>query len=278
VSDIATWELFALCYGHHERRASSNFLGGDPHDGPMPIDYFLWLARSPSRAVVIDVGFTETVAARRGRRLTLAPEAALQRMGVAAETVEDVVVTHLHYDHVGGFERFPRARFHLQDREMAFATGRYMAHAAFAHAFEVEDVVGMVRAAYGGRVCFHDGDAALFPGLSLHRIGGHTAGLQVVRVMTRRGWVVIASDASHLYANMEEGRPFPIIHDLGAVFDGYRRLTELAASRDHIIPGHDPLVMRRYPAPTPALAGIAVRLDVAPMDVAPIDAAPIAAT
>jgi len=60
-----------------------------------------------------------------------------------------------------------------------------------------------------GRVRFHDGDAELFPGISLHLIGGHTMGLQVVRVATRRGAVVLASDASHFYANMEQTRPFP---------------------------------------------------------------------
>ena len=88
--------------------------------------------------------------------------------------------------------------------------------------------------------------------------------LQVVRVMTRRGWVVLASDAAHLYANFQTVRPFPIVFHVGAMIDGYRRLRELAASADHIIPGHDPLVMRRYPPATPALEGIAVRLDVEP--------------
>ena len=114
------------------------------------------------------------------------------------------MVTHLHYDHVGNFELFPAATLHLQEREMHYATGRYMCQECFRGAFEVEDVVGMVRQVYAGRVRFHDGDAELFPGVSLHLIGGHTMGLQVVRVATRRGWVVLASDASHFYANMEQ--------------------------------------------------------------------------
>ena len=129
------------------------------------------------------------------------------------------------------------------------------------HAFEVEDVVGMVRRVYQGRVRFHDGDAELAPGVSLHHIGGHTMGLQVVRVHTARGWVVLASDASHLYANMEQVRPFPIVYSVGDMIDGYRRLAELADSAAHIVPGHDPLVMQRYPAPSADLDGIVVRLD-----------------
>ena len=108
---------------------------------------------------------------------------------------------------------------------------------------------------------FHAGDAQLFPGISLHLIGGHTMGLQVVRVATRRGWLVIASDASHFYANMEEVRPFPIVYSVADMVQGYDRLRALADSRAHIIPGHDPLVLERYPAPSAALQRIVARLD-----------------
>ncbi len=119
----------------------------------------------------------------------------------------------------------------------------------------------MVRKAYAGRVSFHDGDAELFPGVSLHLIGGHTMGLQAVRVATRGGPLVLASDASHFYANMEQVRPFPIVWSVADMVAGYERLRGLAASPQHIIPGHDPLVMQRYPAPAEALRGIVARLD-----------------
>jgi len=118
-----------------------------------------------------------------------------------------------------------------------------------------------VREVYRGRVCFHDGDAALHPGITLHLIGGHTMGIQVVRVMTRRGWVLLAADATHLYANMGETRPFPIVYSVADMVEGYRRMRALAEWPSHIIPGHDPEVMARYPAPSNALEGIVVRLD-----------------
>jgi glyoxylase-like metal-dependent hydrolase (beta-lactamase superfamily II) len=182
-------------------------------------------------------------------------------LDVEAKTVKDVVITHLHYDHVGNFDLFPAATFHLQDDELIYATGRHMSHPVFSGAFDVEDVVGMVRNVYRGRVRFHDGDAELFPGVSVHLIGGHTKGLQVVRVATRRGWLVLASDASHFYANMEQERPFPIVYSVADMVQGYGRLRELAESPAHIVPGHDPEVLRRYPAPRGDLEGIAARLD-----------------
>lgn len=258
------YEVYAIKYAHHARRASENFLGGvphDAHDGPMPIDYFVWLIRGDGRDIVVDTGFSAATAARRQREHLRCPAEGLRLLGCDARAVKDVVITHLHYDHVGNFDLFPAASFHLQDDEMQYATGRYMAQPLFGGAFDVEDVVGMVRNAYAGRVRFHGGDAELVPGLSLHLIGGHTRGLQVVRVQTRRGAVVLASDASHLYANMEQVRPFPIVFDVGAMVDGYQRLRALADSPAHIIPGHDPLVLARYPAPSPALEGIVARLD-----------------
>ena len=255
------YEIYAIKYAHHPRRASENFIGGDPHDGPMPLDYFVWLIRGEGRDIVVDTGFSAAVAAKRGRQHLRCPADGLSLLGVSAREVKDVVITHLHYDHVGNFDLFPAATLHLQDLEMRYATGRYMAHSCFRGAFELEDVVGMVRRVYQNRVRFHDGESELVPGVSLHLIGGHTMGLQVVRVATRRGPVVLASDASHLYANMEEIRPFPIVWSVADMVEGYRRLRELAHSPQHVIPGHDPLVMERYPAPREDLSGIVVRLD-----------------
>jgi glyoxylase-like metal-dependent hydrolase (beta-lactamase superfamily II) len=260
VSD-AQYEVYAVKYAHHERRASENFIGGDPHDGPMPLDYFVWLIRGEGREIVVDTGFSAATAARRRREHIRCPTEGLRSLDVDAGKIKDVVITHLHYDHVGNFDLFPAATFHLQDREMQYATGRHMAQPVFSGAFDVEDVVGMVRNTYAGRVRFHDGDAELAPGVSLHFIGGHTMGLQVVRVATRRGNVVLASDASHFYANLEQVRPFPIVFSVADMVEGYARLRALADSPAHIIPGHDPLVLARYPAPSEALQGIVARLD-----------------
>ena len=258
------YEVYAIKYATLARKASENFIGGDPHEAASNLDYYVWLARSTTRTFVIDTGFDAAVAKRRGRRMITPPDESLKLLGVDPGAVKDVIITHLHYDHVGNFGLFPAASFHLQDDEMSYATGRHMAHEFFSYAYEVDEVVAMVRKAYQGRVRFHDGDAELAPGLSLHKIGGHTRGLQAVRVRTRVGWIVLASDASHLYANMSEKRPFPIVYDVGEMVEGYRRLRELADAPELIVPGHDPLVMERYAAAKAGLEGIAVRLDQSP--------------
>lgn len=242
-------EVYAIRYATVDRLASENFHARVAPDAPMPMDYFVWLVRGGGRAIVVDTGFGQEAADRRRRTLLRPPGEGLAALGVDPSAVEDVVVTHLHYDHAGNLGLFENARFHLQEEEMAYATGPAMAQAPLGHAFDAEDVAGMVRRVYAGRVRFHAGDATLAPGVTLHRIGGHTRGLQVVRVTTARGPIVLASDAAHFRANLERRNPFPIFVDLQAVLDGYDRLLELAPSLDHVIPGHDPLVLRRFPRP-----------------------------
>ena len=148
------YEVYAIKYAHHPRRASENFIGGDPHDGPMPLDYFIWLVRGGGREIVVDTGFSPAMAAKRGRQHLRCPTEGLRFLNCDPLAVKDVVITHLHYDHVGNFDLFPTAALHLQDLEMRYATGRHMSEAQFGGAYEVEDVVGMVRRAYAGRVRF----------------------------------------------------------------------------------------------------------------------------
>jgi glyoxylase-like metal-dependent hydrolase (beta-lactamase superfamily II) len=260
---IPTYALYAIRYATRPARRPDHFIGGDAHDAPMPMDYFTWVAIGDDRTVVIDTGFDAAMAHKRKREFLRCPVEALRLLGVDPETVEDVVLTHLHYDHVGNFSRFPRARFHLQEPELAYATGRYMRYPAMSHAYEVEEVCGIVRLNFGGRVVFHNGDADLAPGIGLHLAGGHTAGLQFVTVQTARGRVALASDAAHFYENIDAGRPFPVAFHVGMMHEAYDKL-RAQAPPSHIIPGHDPKVMTLYPPPSAELAGQIVRLDVEP--------------
>lgn len=258
------YRVYAIHYAHHERPASANFIGGDPHDRSMPLDYFVWAIVGEHRRFVVDTGFDAAMGAKRQRQVLRSPAEGLAMLGIDADTVENVIITHMHYDHAGSHALFPRATFHLQDREMAFCTGRCMCHPAMRGAYEADDVAAMVHRVFAGRACFHDGTSELAPGITLHHVGGHTMGLQVVRVRTRRGWLVLASDASHLYANMDEGRPFPILYNLADMLEGFTTVKRLASAPDLVIPGHDPQVLARYPAGVPGGEGIVVRLDADP--------------
>jgi glyoxylase-like metal-dependent hydrolase (beta-lactamase superfamily II) len=257
-------EVYAVRYAHHDRQSPENYIGGDPHDILQPLAYFVWAIIGPHGQFVVDTGFDAAMAGKRGRTMVKPVNEGLAAIGVRAETVEDIIVTHLHYDHTGNHDLFPRARYHLQDEEIAYATGRYMCHDHIRYPFEADDIVAMVRKVFADRVVFHDGADQLAPGITLHKIGGHSKGLQCVRVKTKRGYVVLTSDASHLYGHIDEGRVFPVTFCVGDVLEGYRTIKRLAESVDHIVPGHDPKVAEIYPAARPGLEGLVVRLDVAP--------------
>jgi glyoxylase-like metal-dependent hydrolase (beta-lactamase superfamily II) len=264
----AVYEICAVRYAHLHRRASHNFIGGDEHDGPMPLDYYVWTIRGDGVNFVLDTGFDAPTGAARGRQLVQSVEAGLRDVGTDPAAVSDVIISHMHYDHAGNHDLFPRARYHLQTEEMAHCTGSAMCHAAIRAIYEARDVQAMIGKLFAGRVVYHDGTAQLAPGITLHRVGGHTRGLQVVRVNTRRGHVVLASDAMHFYANWQQRRPYPIVDNVATYLDAFATIEALASSPQHVIPGHDPLVLQSYPPAGPGIVN-AVRVDLPPTQPVP---------
>jgi glyoxylase-like metal-dependent hydrolase (beta-lactamase superfamily II) len=255
--------ILAIRYGHHMRKAAANFIGGDDHATDMPLDYYVWaIVREGLPPIVVDTGFDAATAARRGRNLLRPVDQSLAEAGIDIAAVEDVIVSHMHFDHAGSLNLFPNARFHIQDAEMAFCTGRAMTERMVRAPFDAEPVAEMVRMLFGDRVVFHAGTSQVAPGVKVHHLGGHTAGLQAVEIATVRGPVVLASDAAHLYANIKRAMPFPIVVDVPAYLASLKRLLEIAPNLDHVIPGHDPLVLAQFPA----VAGATdiVRVDLPP--------------
>ena len=259
-----THEILAVKYAERlNRTRAESFIGADDHDSPHPMDYFVWVVRNRQRTIVVDTGFEQTEAAKRSRTLIQQPASALATIGIDAGEIDDVIVTHLHYDHAGTLGAFPRARFHLQAAEMTYATGPCMCQPHLRHPFTAEHVCDMVRNVYSGRVVFHDGDAEIASGITVHKIGGHSRGLQAVRVMTDIGPVVLASDSAHYYETFELQKPFVIVVDMEDMLNGYATIQRLAGDPKRVIPGHDPLVLRRYPPLTATTTGRVHKLDVA---------------
>jgi glyoxylase-like metal-dependent hydrolase (beta-lactamase superfamily II) len=238
------YRIYAVQYAHRETVASEVFYG-DFTDAPVGMDYFVWAITDGERTVVVDLGFTEPVGTRRGRTFLRSPARGLLGIGIDAATVEHVIITHFHYDHTGNHADFPRATFYIQEAEMAFYTGPLGRRPAFRRSLELDDLLALVRLNYEGRVSFVSGEREIVPGVRVHHVGGHTAGMQIVSVQTERGRAVLTSDASHYYRNLEEDIPFLTLHDIPGVYRSFDRIRALADSPDLIVPGHDPLVLER---------------------------------
>ena len=132
---LPEYEVFAIKYGERIGTRGQMFVDADPHDVPVAMDYFVWALRGDGRTVVVDVGYGREEGERRGRTFLRCPTEGLRLLGIEAAEVEDVIITHMHYDHAGNLARFPNARFHIQDDEMAFVTGRPMTHETLRHSF-----------------------------------------------------------------------------------------------------------------------------------------------
>jgi glyoxylase-like metal-dependent hydrolase (beta-lactamase superfamily II) len=262
------YELYAIRYATNARRRRGENLmhldADDPHDAPMPIDFFVWAAVGRDGVVLVDTGTSEGTCRARGHDYLRHPKEGLAAVGIDVADIHTVVTTHLHYDHSGNLEAFPDARLHVQHQEVVHACGPSMGRPFLQRPYDAEQFCDYVRAIYGGRVAFHDGDDELAPGLSIHRVGGHTPGMQVVRVNTRRGHVVLASDSMHYYENLHARNPFPILVSTIEYIEALEHVSDLGESDAHLVPGHDPAVLARYPAVAPDTEGVAVRLDVAP--------------
>ena len=240
----APYTIYAVQYAQRHTSSTELFVG-DSHNTPMKMSYFVWALTNGAQTVVVDLGFTEAVGTRRGRQFLRCPSEGLAMLGIDCASVEHVILSHFHYDHVGCYALFPHATFYVQDAEMSFYTGRYLSQAAFRHSVEVDDILALVRFNYEGRVVFVDGDREVVPGISVHKVGGHTAGMQIVTVQTQGGRAVVASDASHYYHNYQKNVPFTTHHDLPGMYYGFQRIRDLAERPDLILPGHDPLVLER---------------------------------
>lgn len=255
-------EVYAVKFAEVDHGAMAQYFLNPPAscvDTPGHLDFMFWVIRSGAGDVVVDTGFTERVARRRGRPHFREPSAALRLLGIDPARVPHVVLTHFHFDHCGDLAPFDTAQVHVQAAEMAFWTSPIAARGEFRRLVEPADLAALVRLNLDGRLVQADGDREVVPGVSVHHVGGHTPGMQVVSVATARGTVVLASDASHLFDHIGEDAPAKFVTDLPQMYRAFDRIRELAGGPDLIVPGHDARVFARHPA-VDGLAGIAVRI------------------
>jgi glyoxylase-like metal-dependent hydrolase (beta-lactamase superfamily II) len=239
------YEVYALKYAERDTPACQFFYRETSHE-PVTLHYFVWLILGGPHPVLVDTGFLDDDARKRGIRNYVSPASMVERMGIKADAVPMALVTHLHYDHWAGHSLFPKAEFWVQRDEVAFWTGPYARYDAFRQSANVEAMTQLVTVNYAGRMRIIDGDREVLPGLRVHRVGGHTAGLQIVTVETARGPVVLTSDASHFYRNVERFQPTQIITNLPEMLAGFETIHALAGPQKLIVAGHDPEVAERF--------------------------------
>jgi len=239
------YEVYALKYAERDTTACQFFYREASHD-ILTLHYFVWLILGGPRPVLVDTGCLDDDARARGMRDYVSPAEMVERAGVKPADVPIALITHLHYDHWAGHSLFPAAEHWIQRDEVAFWTGPFGRSPAFRQSVNPEALARLVALNYADRVRIIDGDREVLPGIGLHRVGGHTPGLQIVTVQTARGTVVLTSDASHFYRNVEKRQPVQILADLPEMLAAFETIEALAGPERLIFAGHDPQVSERF--------------------------------
>jgi len=258
-----SYEIVAVRYGTVRSHKSELFYRyqayGEP-DASQDMDFFFYVLRRGDEVIVVDTGFRPAAAAPRGRECLTAPAEALARLGIDPARVSRLLITHMHWDHIGNVELFEAAELVVSTAELEFWSQPIARNVQFWAHVDPEGVALLEAAWRAGRVTATGERHDVSPGLRAITVGGHSPGQQILVVETASGEVVLASDAVHLYEELELERPFGVIVSLPEMCEAYALLKEMASAGATIVPGHDPLVAARYPDLGGDAAGLAFQI------------------
>lgn len=252
-----TYEVYAIRYATIKDYPLSGMLAGAPRGSRIDLAMMVWLLEgSDGRKVLVDAGFHRDDFVRQMHPVDFVPASeAIERVGVHAADISDVIISHVHWDHLDGIDLFPKARIWIQRAEFEHYTDS--AGTVKDRAIDAGDAKLLAAAAREGRLMLIDGDGqTIMPGISVYTGGKHTFASQFAAVHTTEGTVVVASDNAYLYANLEGHRPIAQTLDSLSNLRAQARMLTLATSPRLIVPGHDPEVFVRFPSPGNGVARI----------------------
>ena len=254
------YDVYAVRYGTLSQfPVASLIAGGDPSKR-LDIAMMVWVIRAPGatagHTILMDAGFYRDKFIARWKPVDyVRPSLALERLGIRAEEVTDIIVSHVHWDHLDGADLFPDARVWIQRAEYEY----YVDSAGRPRRSTIDslDARMLDELRRAGRIQFVDGDSVeVFPGIRVFTGGKHTFASQYATVATSSGTVVLASDNAYLYENFERRRPIAQTLDSVSNLAAQARMLRLAGEVRRVVPGHDPEVFTRFPDPGGGVARV----------------------
>src|SRR4051794_10188905 len=204
-ADVDRYEVYAVRFATLANFPVSSLVAGADRARRMDIAMMIWVLKGASgRIAIVDSGF------HRGRYFTqftvkdyIKPSEALAPLGINADEVTDLILTHMHWDHAGGLDLFPKARIWVQKDEYDYYTGEAWQSARTHGGIDADDVLEIVKRNTEGRVSFVRGDdETSLSGVAFGVGGKHTWQPQCVSVQSRAKIAVLASDTMYLYETL----------------------------------------------------------------------------
>jgi glyoxylase-like metal-dependent hydrolase (beta-lactamase superfamily II) len=250
------YEVYAIRFASIPFRVAGLVAGADT-SRRLDIAMMVWLLKGPNgRNVLVDAGFYRDAFLSRWRPEDFVkPSDAVAKVGVKPEEITDLIVSHVHWDHLDGADLFPKARVWIQREE--FEHHLDVTGVVRNRAVDSVDAKMLAQIGRDGRVSKVDGDdKEIIPGIRVYTGGKHTFASQFVSVNTASGTVVIASDNAYLYENLAKKAAIAQTLDAASNLRAQARMVTLAADPRLIVPGHDPEVFTRFPSPGNGVARI----------------------
>jgi glyoxylase-like metal-dependent hydrolase (beta-lactamase superfamily II) len=244
------YSIQAIRYADSPGDSVAELVIGAPKNEKLDTIYAVWLIRGGGRNILFDSGFHRP---RWFKEWTikdyLRPDEAVRLAGVKPEDITDVVISHAHWDHMGGIDLFPKATVWIQKDEFRYYTADAWQPGGDHGGIDPDDVQQLVRLNTEGRLHWVDGDdVEIFPGIRAYTGARHTFASQYLRVDGHPAFV-LASDSVYLYRNLAEHKPSATFSeaDYPANIKNQDRMIQLAGSADRVLPGHDALQFQKFP-------------------------------
>jgi glyoxylase-like metal-dependent hydrolase (beta-lactamase superfamily II) len=244
------YSIDAILYATAPNVQVSELVVGGPKDEKIDLACVVWLIRGGGRTILFDSGFhRDTFLKEFPDKDYLRPDEAVKQAGVAPDAVTDIVISHAHWDHMGGIDLFPKAIVWIQKDEYRYYTMDAWQPGGDHGGIDPEDVAALVKLNTQGRVHLIDGDnVEIFPGIRAYTGSRHTYASEYLRVGGHPPFV-LASDNVYLYLNLSSHLASATFSDAdhAANIAQQARMIELAGSVDRVVPGHDILQFQRFP-------------------------------
>lgn len=244
------YSIQAIRYGSADDDVSSLVVGA-PKGEKINLALVIWLIRGGGHNILLDSGYhRDTFLKEFPSTDYIRPDEAVKLAGIQPEDVTDIVISHAHWDHMGGIDLFPKATVWIQKEEFRYYTGEAWQPGGNHGGIDPDDVQQLVKLNTEGRLRLVNGDnVQLFPGIRAYTGGRHTYASQYLRVEGNPPFV-LASDNCYLYRNLVEHKASATFSDAdrAANIRNQERMIQLAGGNlDRILPGHDALQFQKYP-------------------------------
>ena len=244
------YSIQAIRYGNSTDVSVADLVIGGPKDEKIDLVFVVWLIRGGGRNILFDSGFHRARWFKEWNiKDYLGPDEAVRLAGVKPEEVTDVVISHAHWDHMGGIDLFSKATVWIQREEFRYYTGQAWQAGGDHGGIDPDDVQELVKLNTEGRLRLVDGDdVEIIPGIRAYTGSRHTFASQYLRIDGHPPFV-LASDNVYLYRNLAEHKPSATFSeaDYPANLKNQERMIEFAGSAERVVPGHDALQFQKFP-------------------------------